>query len=100
MLKKLTDIVDSDNSLIQYAIDHSYRTDNGCWIYNGQVDEWGRPWIFVADDEMARLDVVFWEWRHGVQVPVGYDIYSICGNRGCLNPVCLEMWEFEGEETP
>lgn len=98
MRRKISDIVDSEDPIVQAIIDKAVRLDGGCWVYKDELnDEWGRPWIKISELEAIRVDVAVWEWMHDVKVPTGYDVESLCGVYGCCSPRCLILWEPQDE---
>lgn len=56
--------------------------DSGCQVWTGRTDRHGYPKATKRGHAVHRL--VFQAW-HG-EVPAGFQVHHMCGNRLCLNP--------------
>lgn len=73
-------------------------SDN-CWDIDLAKNEFGHARIQIdGRSSPLRAHSYSWELANKQQVPVGFFIKNLCGNKECINPKHLELIKFEDEE--
>lgn len=57
--------------------------ENGCWIWQGHINEAGYGEMWRPDKQKAHR--FYYEQRHG-PIPAGYHIHHTCRTPACVNP--------------
>ena len=57
---------------------------DGCWLYRGKLDEYGRAWL---PHQKRQVTVHRWVYEILVgPIPSGYHLHHECETPGCCNP--------------
>lgn len=58
-------------------------SNNGCWLWNGKPDEYGKVWIYGKG--LVKTHRVSYEMHKG-PIPEGLLVRHTCDIKGCVNP--------------
>lgn len=78
-------IFDKAFAIEEPTVDNYIVDDNGCWIWQGQIDALGYGKIYSRDKVPIRAHRVFWTIHRGA-IPKGLSVLHKCDVRSCVNP--------------
>ena len=77
------------DQLVARLVDRIGATEDGCWIYIGQLHHTGYGVIYERGESHAAHRVAFAAFV--ADIPDGANVRHLCARRSCVNPTHLEI---------